>query len=107
MLLYAPPIAEEADGEGATLESGGLHCVVAPFGYQLGQQMLQQGGEPLGPAVKPPARGFVCIRPNRKSVSDNIPSHEQLMAIKHRKKVPVFPRWSLYLRSAISACPKV
>ncbi|CAN7991428.1 unnamed protein product, partial [Ixodes pacificus] len=79
--------AEEADGEGATLESGGPHWVVAPFGYQLGQQMLQQGGEPLGPAVKPPARGFVCIRPNRKSVSDNIPSHEQLMAIKHRKKV--------------------
>lgn len=79
--------AEEADGEGAILESGGPHWVVAPFGYQLGQQMLRQGEEPLGPAVKPPARGFVCIRPNRKSVSDNIPSHEQLMAIKHRKKL--------------------
>ncbi|CAN7993472.1 unnamed protein product, partial [Ixodes hexagonus] len=83
--------AGEAEGEGTVQELGGSppHWVVAPFGYQLGQQMLQQAQEPQSPAApaKPQSKGSVFIRPNRKSVSENIPSHEELMAIKHRKKL--------------------
>lgn len=64
-------------------------CFLVPFGYQLGQQVLaKEGATSLHQrASRTLPRGPSFIRPNRKIVSEDIPSHEQLMAIKHRKKV--------------------
>ncbi|XP_037525238.1 Golgi-specific brefeldin A-resistance guanine nucleotide exchange factor 1 isoform X1 [Rhipicephalus sanguineus] len=82
----------DGDGEGFHPEQAVPldHCRVAPFGYQLGQQLVHnQDGAPQSPAsgVKPHIRSSVFMRPNRKSISENIPSHEELMAIKHKKKL--------------------
>ncbi|XP_077538391.1 sec7 domain-containing protein garz [Haemaphysalis longicornis] len=83
----------DGDGEGYHGEVAvpAEPCHVAPFGYQLGQQLVHaaQGGPPPSPtsAAKPQFRSSVFMRPNRKSVSENIPSHEELMAIKFKKKL--------------------
>lgn len=82
----------DGDGEGFHCEPAAAveQCHVAPFGYQLGQQLVHsQDGALQSPTsgMKPHFRSSVFMRPNRKSVSENIPSHEELMAIKHKKKL--------------------
>lgn len=82
----------DGDGEGYHCEQTVPldQCHVAPFGYQLGQQLVHgQDGAAQSPTsgMKPNFRSSVFMRPNRKSISENIPSHEELMAIKHKKKL--------------------
>lgn len=82
----------DGDGEGYHIEQAVPldQCHVAPFGYQLGQQLVHsQNGAPQSPTsgVKSHMRSSVFMRPNRKFISENIPSHEELMAIKHKKKL--------------------
>uniref|UniRef100_A0A2R5LB52 Putative pattern-formation protein/guanine nucleotide exchange factor n=1 Tax=Ornithodoros turicata TaxID=34597 RepID=A0A2R5LB52_9ACAR len=61
--------------------------VLVPFGYQMGQQMLGRQSGDIFLQTTPKGRESLFIQPNRKNVSENIPTHEELMAIKHRKKV--------------------
>ena len=57
-------------------------------GYLLGQELISsQGSEKNSVALKDSGKQKPLMLPNRMKISLDIPSHEMLMAVKHKKKV--------------------
>ncbi|KAG8181269.1 hypothetical protein JTE90_018788 [Oedothorax gibbosus] len=57
-------------------------------GYLLGQELVSNHGlEKNSTAVEIPEKQKPLIMPNRMKISQEIPSHEILMAVKHKKKI--------------------
>lgn len=59
-------------------------------GYLLGQELIstsQEGKNSVSLLLKDPGKQKPLMLPNRMKISLDIPSHEMLMAVKHKKKV--------------------